>query len=86
LSKSAKVLKIAIPAVGEMLLYMLVWVVDTAFIGNWGDNTAVSAVGLSSEVLYTISNMFITQGIAVGIATMVAQNIGAEKKKKQKSI
>jgi MATE family multidrug resistance protein len=69
-----------------MPLYVLVWVVDTALIGNWGNNTAVSAVGLSTEILYTISNMFIAQGIAVGIATMVAQNIGAEKKKKQKSI
>jgi multidrug resistance protein, MATE family len=82
LSKSMKVLKIAVPAVGEMLLYMLVWVVDTAFVGNWGGNVAVSAVGLSSEVLYTVSNIFVAMGIGVGITTMVAQSIGAGEREK----
>lgn len=82
MDKSAKVLKIAVPAVGEMLLYMLVWVVDTAFVGNWGGNIAVSSVGLSSEVLYTVSNIFVAMGIGVGITTMVAQKIGAEEKDK----
>lgn len=72
-----RVLKIALPAVGEMFLYMMVWVVDTAFVGNYGANEAVSAVGFSSEVIYTTVNMFIAMGISVGITTMVAQSIGA---------
>lgn len=72
-----RVLKIALPAVGEMFLYMMVWVVDTAFVGNYGANEAVSAVGFSSEVIYTTVNMFIAMGISIGITTMVAQSIGA---------
>lgn len=75
--RSKEVLKVAAPAALEMFLYMMVWVIDTAFVGNYGDNMAVSAVGLGSEVLYTTANMFITLGIGVGITTMVAQSIGA---------
>jgi putative MATE family efflux protein len=81
-TKIKKVLKIALPAVGEMILYMLVWVVDTAFVGNYGGNNAVSAVGFSSEIIYTTLNMFVAMGIGVGITTMVAQNIGANNKDK----
>lgn len=76
-TKINKVLKIALPAVGEMILYMLVWVVDTALVGNYGGSNAVSAVGFSSEIIYTILNMFVAMGIGVGITTMVAQSIGA---------
>lgn len=82
LNRVAKVLKIALPAVGEMLLYMLVWVVDTALVGRYGGDTAVSAVGFSSEVIYTILNVFVAMGIGVGITTMVAQNIGAGDKER----
>lgn len=74
------ILKLAIPAVLEMLLYMLVWVVDTAFLGKYGGNTTVSAAGFSSEISYTAVNVIIAQGISVGITTLVAQNIGAKKK------
>jgi MATE family multidrug resistance protein len=76
--KIRKVLRLAIPAVGEMLLYMLVWVVDTAFVGNYGGNIAVSSVGFASEIIYTIVNIFIPSGISIGITTMVAQSIGAD--------
>lgn len=82
MEKLAKVLKIALPVVGEMLLYMLVWVVDTAFVGKWGGDNAVSAVGFSSEIIYTTANVFIAIGISVGITTMVAQKIGAGNKDK----
>lgn len=81
-NKIKKVLKIALPAVGEMILYMLVWVVDAAFVGNYGGSIAVSAVSFSSEIIYTTLNMFVAMGIGVGITTMVAQNIGANKKDK----
>ncbi|BBE29930.1 MATE family efflux transporter [Tepiditoga spiralis] len=77
--KYFKVLKIALPAVGEMLLYMLVFVSDTAFIGHWGGNDAVSAVGLSTELIYTITGIIITIGLSTAITTMVAQSYGAKK-------
>lgn len=81
ISEIKYILKLAIPAVLEMLLYMLVWVVDTAFLGKYGGNLTVSSAGFSSEISYTAVNVIIAQGISVGITTMVAQNIGAKKKK-----
>lgn len=80
LSKSNKVLKIAFPAVGEMFLYMMVWVIDTMFVGNYGGKTAVSAVGFSSEIVYTAVNICIAVGVSVGITTTVANSIGADNK------
>ncbi|UYP00150.1 MATE family efflux transporter [Oceanotoga sp. DSM 15011] len=79
MNKYKKVLKIALPAVGEMVLFMLVWVIDTAFIGRWGGNDAVSAVGISTEILYTIAGIMVTIGISVPITSLVAQKFGAKK-------
>ncbi|MHC1683810.1 MAG: MATE family efflux transporter [Clostridiaceae bacterium] len=79
-NKSIKeVLKLAIPAVGEMILYMMVWVVDTMMVGKYGGEIGVSTVGLSSEILYTIANIFITIGISVAITSLVARKYGAKK-------
>ena len=72
------VLNLALPAVGEMILYMMIWVFDTMMVGQYGGNVAVSTVGLSSEILYTFSNVFISVGVSVGIASLVARKIGAK--------
>lgn len=80
MEKIRTVLTLALPAVFEMCLYMLIWVVDTAFVGNYGGNVAVSAVGFGSEIIYTIIGVFIFLGVNTGITTMVAQNIGAGRK------
>jgi putative MATE family efflux protein len=71
------VLKLALPAVGEMILYMMIWVLDTMMVGRYGGKIAVSAVGLSSEVLYTFVNIFISIGISVAITSLVARKFGA---------
>lgn len=73
------VLSLALPAVGEMTLYMMIWVLDTMMVGKYGGKIAVSAVGLSSELLYTFINIFISVGIAVGITSLVARKYGAKK-------
>lgn len=73
------VLSLALPAVGEMTLYMMIWVFDTMMVGKYGGKIAVSAVGLSSEILYTFINIFISVGIAVGITSLVARKYGAKK-------
>jgi len=79
-SKTTKdVLSLALPAVGEMILYMMIWVFDTMMVGKYGGNLAVSTVGLSSEILYTCVNVFISVGISVGIASLVARNVGAKR-------
>lgn len=80
MSKIKTVLKIALPAVLEMFLYMLIWVIDTAFVGNYGGQVAVSAVGFGSEIIYTIIGVFIFMGVNTGITALVAQSIGAGKK------
>ena len=45
----SEILKLALPAVGEMILYMMIWVFDTIMIGQHSGQLGVSAVGLSSE-------------------------------------
>lgn len=76
------VLTLALPAVGEMTLYMMIWVLDTMMVGKYGGNTAVSTVGLSSEIMYTFTNIFIAVGITIGITSLVARKIGAGEKEK----
>ncbi|WP_418921830.1 MATE family efflux transporter [Clostridium ganghwense] len=72
------VLSLALPAVGEMTLYMMIWVFDTMMVGKYGGRVAVSAVGLSSEILYTFINIFISVGISVGITSLVSRRFGAK--------
>ena len=43
------VLKLALPAIGEMVLYMMIGVFDTMMVGKYGGNLAVSSVGLSTD-------------------------------------
>ncbi|SHK01362.1 putative efflux protein, MATE family [Clostridium amylolyticum] len=74
------VLRIALPAVGEMILYMMIGVFDTMMVGQYGGNLAVSSVGLSSEIIYTFSNILVSNGISIGVASLVARKIGAGKK------
>lgn len=72
------VIFLALPAVGEMILYMTLGVFDTIMVGQYGGNISVSAVGLSSEIIYTFSNIFIAVGITIGITSLVARNYGAK--------
>jgi len=72
------VLSLALPAVGEMILYMMIWVFDTMMVGKYGGDVAVSTVGLSSEIMYTFSNIFIAVGVSVGITSFVARKVGAK--------
>lgn len=74
-----EVLSLALPAVGEMILYMMIWVFDTMMVGKYGGNVAVSTVGLSSEIMSTFSGIFISVGISVGVTSLVARNIGAKR-------
>jgi putative MATE family efflux protein len=76
LEKYKKVLKLALPAVGEMLLYMLIWTIDTLMVGKYGGRVAVSAVGLSGQILYTVSAIFSAMGIGVALTSLVSRKIG----------
>lgn len=72
------VLRLALPAVGEMTLFMLIWVFDTMIVGQYGGNLLVTSVSLSSQVISTFENIFIGVGLAVGMTSIVARKIGAK--------
>lgn len=76
------VLRLSLPAVGEMILYMLIWVLDTMMVGKHGGQISVTAVGLSSEIIYTFINIVVAMGLSVGITSLVARKIGANEKHK----
>lgn len=78
-NRSKEIIKLAIPAVGEMILYMLIWVFDTLMVGKYGGQTAVAAVGFSSEIMYTFINILIAMGLSISITSLVARFLGAEK-------
>ncbi|MFA9397322.1 MAG: MATE family efflux transporter [Clostridiaceae bacterium] len=70
------VLNLALPAVGEMILYMMIGFFDTMMVGNFGGKVAVSSVGLSSEIIYSLVNVFISMGLSIGITSLVARSFG----------
>lgn len=73
------VFKLALPAVGEMILYMIIWVFDTMMVGRYGGQLTVTAVGLGSEIVYTFVNIFIGAGLSIGITSIIARRYGAKK-------
>lgn len=77
LSIIREILKLALPAVGEMVLYMMIWVLDTLMIGNHTGQIGVSAVGLSSEIMYTFTNMLVAMGLSISVTSIVSRSIGS---------
>lgn len=77
-----EILKISLPAVGEMTLYMMVWILDTMMIGKYGGRLAVSSVGLSTEIVYSIFNILIAAGISSSLTSLISRALGAKDYKK----
>lgn len=73
-----EILKLALPAVGEMILYMMIWVFDTIMVGRHSGQLGVSAVGLSSEVIYTFFNILVAMGISISVTSIVSRSLGAK--------
>lgn len=80
-SSAQEVLDISIPAAGEMTVYTLMSIFDIMMIGNYGGNSALSAVGLSNEILFSLVNIVVQFGISVGITSLTARCIGAKRMK-----
>lgn len=78
LSIISEILRLALPAVGEMVLYMMIWVLDTLMIGNHTGQIGVSAVGLSSEIMYTFTNMLVPMGLSISVTSIVSRSIGSK--------
>ncbi len=70
-----RVLDLAIPAVGEQVLHMLVGMTNTYMVGHLGA-ASLTAVGLSDQVVMTVSSFL--SAVATGSTVLVARCIGAE--------
>lgn len=68
------IFRLAWPAILEMALYMLVWIVDTAMVGHLGAE-ALSAVGLGGQFFWTVTWVF--GSIGIGATIMVSRYVGA---------
>lgn len=70
-----EILKLAWPAITEMVLHTFIWVVDTAMVGRLGAE-ALSAVGLSGSVYWNA--VWVFSAVSIGAMAIVARFIGAE--------
>ncbi len=68
------ILRTAMPAMMEMILYMLVGVVDVAIVGRLGA-APLAAVSLGSEIFFAV--IFILEALGIGSAVLIAQAKGA---------
>jgi len=73
-ARRRQVLALAVPAIGEMVLHMFIWIVDTAMVGRLGA-AALSAVGLGGHVYFTLA--FVVGAVGVGVTAMAARSVGA---------
>ncbi len=77
------VLILAIPVVARMSLQSIVGLVDTAMVGRIGP-AAIAAVGLSNQIVFFLIG--IITAFSIGTTTLVAQFIGAERKRKAQEV
>ena len=82
----SEILYLAIPAVGEMILYMMIWIFDTMMIGKYGGQLAVSSVGLSTEIIYSFFNIIIAVGVSTALTSLISRAIGSKDYKKAETI
>lgn len=81
-----EILKLALPAVGEMILYMMIWVFDTIMVGQHSGQLGVSAVGLSSEIIYTFFNILIAMGISISATSIISRSLGAKNRERAEEV
>lgn len=81
-----EILKLALPAVGEMILYMMIWVFDTIMVGQHSGQLGVSAVGVSSEIIYTFFNILIAMGISISATSIISRSLGAKNRERAEEV
>ncbi len=81
-----EIIYLAIPAVGEMTLYMMIWIFDTMMIGKYGGQLAVSSVRLSTEIIYSFFNIIIAVGVSTALTSLISRAIGSKDYKKAETI
>mgnify|MGYP000902132364 CR=1 FL=1 len=68
------ILRTALPAMAEMILYMLIGIVDVAIVGRLGA-APLAAAGLGAEIFFAV--VLILEALGIGAAVLVAQAKGA---------
>ena len=74
-SLQGQVLRLALPAVGEQLLNLMVGLVDTFLVGHLGKQS-LAAVGLANEWVMVATTFF--GAVAVGTTALIARAVGGE--------
>jgi len=70
-----QVLDLALPAVGEQMLNMMVGLVDTFLVGHLGASS-LAAVGLANQIVMLATTFF--AAVATGTTALVARHVGAK--------
>lgn len=70
------IIKLAWPAILEMTLHTMVWVVDTAMVGRLGKES-IAAVNLGAQIMFGLT--FIAgAAVSIGVTSLVARFTGAK--------
>ena len=72
------VTKMAVPLVIGMLLYLLVQLTNTYFVGNLNDPALLAGVGMGN-MLINVLIFAVCQGLNGALETLVSQSFGAQK-------
>lgn len=72
------VTKMAVPLVCGMLLYLLVQLTNTYFVGNLNEPALLAGVGMGN-MLINVLCFAVTQGLNGALETLVSQSYGAQK-------
>ena len=78
-----KLLVIALPAIGENILQMLLQVADTAFLGHY-DWRLISGVGAANQIVFIFQAVLIA--ISIGSMVFISNSIGTKNKSLTKEI
>jgi MATE family multidrug resistance protein len=76
-----EVLNTSLPVVAEITIYTLMSIFDLMMIGRYGGNIAVSAVGLSNNLTNSFIGIFISDGVCIGIVSLVSRLVGSRQYK-----
>ena len=73
-----KVVKLAVPSVIGMLLYLFVQLSNTYFIGNLNEPVLLAGVGMGNMLLNVLC-FAVVQGLNGALETFVSQSFGGKK-------
>jgi len=74
---------IALPAIGENVLQMLLGIADTAFLGHY-DWRAIGGVGTANQIIFILQAVLVA--ISTGTMVFISNSLGANNKRKVNSI